>query len=101
MSLLHELTIRAKWDGECTLEWAALRNSISSEACLVDVPGKSDIQKLRAWAERQGLLMDFDLHFAGCTSEIRTVTFWNPRQTVDHEDAGPSGAAEDRLCLRS
>ena len=94
MSFLHEIATRAKWGGACTLDWVPLRNSISSDGCLEDLPGTSYIQKLKAWAERERLLMDFDLCFAGFTSEIRTVTFWNPRQTVAQAEAGQPGAAE-------
>ncbi len=78
MGLLHEIAVRAKWDGAYTLEWAKLRSFIPNEPKLQDVPGRTDIQKLQAWAERQGLLMDFDLELVGFTTEIRTVTFSNP-----------------------
>ncbi len=91
MDLLHEIAVRAKWEGTCTLEWPSLRGSVSSDGCLEDVPGKNLIQKLKAWAEQQGLLMDFDVQFSGCTSHIHTVTFWNNPQTNGRAYARPSG----------
>ncbi len=77
MSLLHETAIKAKWDGACTLEWATLQSSLPDEPSLQDIPGKSDFQKLKTWAERQDLLLDFDVQLVGFTASIRTVTFKN------------------------
>lgn len=93
MNLLHEMAIRAKSDGACTLEWPTLINSIYTEGGLQDIPGESDIQKLRAWADRQSLYMDFDLESKGFT--ISTITFWNRRQSAGHTVAGLSVAAQD------
>jgi hypothetical protein len=77
MSVLREISVRAKWEGSFTEEWATLRRSITHESDLKDLPGGSPIQKLSSWAEGQGLLMDFDLSFEGFSSAIRTITFWN------------------------
>jgi hypothetical protein len=82
MSLLHEIAAAAKWDGTCTLKWSTLSSTISIEGGLEDLPGKNEVQKLEAWAEREGLFMDFDVEFSGCTSHIRTVTFWNNPHAV-------------------
>jgi hypothetical protein len=61
----------------------------------VDLPGDSHVQKLEAWAQQQHLLMDFDVRFAGFTSEIRSFTFWNPKHFIGYQQAAPSGGAED------
>ncbi len=64
-----------------------LRNSISNDPRLQELPGNSYIQKLKTWAEQEHLRMDFDVQFQGFTSDIRTVTFWNPAATVAQANA--------------
>jgi hypothetical protein len=93
MDLLQEIAIRAQSDGACTLEWPTLCTSGCGVGGLEDVPGENDVQKLRAWAERQSLFMDFHLENTGFT--ISTVTFWKRRQAGGHVVAPPTGAAED------
>ena len=88
MSILNQMATRAKREGVCTLEWARLRNVIPNEVCLRGIPGRSELQKLRAWAERQGLRMDFDLNFKSFISEISSVTFRDPAYKHGHANAG-------------
>jgi hypothetical protein len=93
VSLLHEISVRAKYDGWFTQEWAPLRRLIPHERGLENAAGGSDIQKLKTWAEGQNLLMDFELEFVGFSSAIRTVTFWS----ADHAVQAPcSGQPEER-----
>ncbi len=77
MGLLHEIEVRAKCEGEYTLEWAILQRFIPAELSREDLSGTSDFLKLKAWAERQGLLVDFDVELVSFMAEIRTVTFRN------------------------
>ncbi len=80
MSLLKEIAVKAKWDGSFTENWSTLRQLLSLECCLEHLPGDSDLQKLQAWARTEGLLMDFELHFADFSSHVRSVTFWKDPQ---------------------
>ncbi len=89
MSLLHEMTVRAKWDGQCTLEWRALRDSLLGESGLENLAGENELQKLNAWAAGEGLVMDFEVELVGCTSSISSVTFSNPHGGLG---AGPGSS---------
>lgn len=100
VSLLHEIAVRAKWDGFFTQEWSTIRSYVFRDGSLVNYPGDNNMQKLNAWANSEGLVMGFDMEFGGFSSEIRSVTFWNPEHAYasamtpapeDGEVADPTG----------
>lgn len=95
MSFLHEIAVRARYDGSFTQEWPTIRSALCREGGLRNIPGKSDIQKLKTWAERQGLLMDFDMESVGFMSAIRSVTFSNAGEAAVQGGGEQTGAAEE------
>ncbi len=84
---LHQIAVKAKWDGTYTVAWPILWKSISKDGSFEDLPGTSPIKKLQAWAQGEGLLMDYDMQFEGYISEIRSVTFSNPTHAVAKTNA--------------
>ncbi len=98
MSILHEIAVRAKFDGAVGLEWGEIRRPVSDELCLQNLPGDSDVERLKVWAQRQGLLMDFEVEVGGFSSEIGAVTFWNNPQAAEDGVAGQVAAAEVKPC---
>lgn len=80
------------------MEWSKIRRSISREADLKSVPGASDLQKLGAWAEGQGLRMDFEYEFAGFSSGIRSITFYNGQPVAGDNATTNSGPQASTTC---
>ena len=74
MSPLEHLAARAKREGSLTEEWSTVRNLYFGDD-LKYLSGTKDMHKIRAWADSQGLLMNFDFEFEGFSGGIRTVTF--------------------------
>ncbi len=93
MSLLNEIKIRAKYDGSCALEWSTLRSCLSGEGCLENMPGKHNLEKLKIWAERSGMLIDIEVEILDFTSDIRSVSFWPNPEAVATPDGGQTAAA--------
>ncbi len=93
VSILNEIKVRARWDGLCTLEWSAIRTRISGEGCLQNVPGKSDLEKLKTWAQNSGMLMDFDVELNDIVSDIRSVSFWPNPEVAPESSPGLDPAA--------
>jgi hypothetical protein len=74
MDPLADVAAKAKREGTFTENWAALRNRYFRDE-LRSLSGTNDMAKIRAWAESQGLVMNFDYELDEFTSTIRTVTF--------------------------
>ncbi len=93
--LLQIAAVRAKWDGYFSSDWNTIRCSLPREDCLQSVPGKNEMQKLKTWAQRQGLLMDFEVQTRGFSTEIHAITFYS-RDRISALQAAQRGGPLER-----
>jgi len=84
-------------DGAFDVEWTTMRNFISHQEGLENIPGKSEMDKLKTWAESESLLMDFELEEQGFTTGIRRVTFFQNGWVSPKNESCQSMGPEERF----